>query len=123
VSPNYFWLMMLLLLLFLNYHYFYFIVLHRFDSHNHRMVVHTIGSIIRSKFEEPEPSWTKFSKSQRNTWFDIFKVTNNKHFEFYLCSLNHRMNHRIHLIFVATFLSGLNWFPFQHSCLLFFKPR
>lgn len=46
--------------------------MHRFDKH--KLVIGTIASIIRTNFWEAQPSWKKFSKDQRDMWFDIFKV-------------------------------------------------
>ncbi|RDX77332.1 hypothetical protein CR513_42569, partial [Mucuna pruriens] len=42
-----------------------------FDQH--KLVVGTISSIMRSNLEEAKPSWKKLSMDQRDSWFDIFK--------------------------------------------------
>ncbi|KAG2404626.1 hypothetical protein LR48_Vigan404s002600 [Vigna angularis] len=42
-----------------------------FDQH--KLVVRTIASIIRTNLEEAKPSWKQLSLGQRNLWFNIFK--------------------------------------------------
>ncbi|QCE11961.1 putative transposase [Vigna unguiculata] len=42
-----------------------------FDQH--KLVVRTIASIIRTNLEEAKPSWKQLSIGQRNLWFNIFK--------------------------------------------------
>ncbi|QCD86513.1 hypothetical protein DEO72_LG3g1036 [Vigna unguiculata] len=42
-----------------------------FDQH--KLVLGSIASIIRTNLEEGKPSWKKLSKEQRESWFDMFK--------------------------------------------------
>ncbi|XP_068485408.1 uncharacterized protein [Phaseolus vulgaris] len=42
-----------------------------FDQH--KLVVGTIASIIRTNLEEAKPSWKQLSTSQRDSWFNIFE--------------------------------------------------
>ncbi|TKY55695.1 golgin subfamily A member 5 [Spatholobus suberectus] len=42
-----------------------------FDQH--KLVVETIASIMRSNLVEAKSSWKKLSIDQRDSWFDIFK--------------------------------------------------
>ncbi|RDX87334.1 hypothetical protein CR513_31204, partial [Mucuna pruriens] len=42
-----------------------------FDQH--KLVVGTIASIIRTNLEEAKPSWKQLSIGQRDSWFNIFK--------------------------------------------------
>ncbi|TKY65798.1 golgin subfamily A member 5 [Spatholobus suberectus] len=42
-----------------------------FDQH--KLVIGTIASIIRTNLEEAKPSWKQLSIGQRDSWFNIFK--------------------------------------------------
>ncbi|KAL5172597.1 hypothetical protein HKD37_16G045316 [Glycine soja] len=42
-----------------------------FDQH--KLVIGTIASIIRTNLEEAKPSWKKLSIGQRDSWFNIFE--------------------------------------------------
>nr|XP_012568467.1 extensin-like [Cicer arietinum] len=42
-----------------------------FDQH--KLLISTIASILRSSLEEGKPSWKKLSKDKRNDLFDLFK--------------------------------------------------